>query len=215
MNLVDIFFLLIILVCGLIGLKRGFFEELVLTVGSIVLLIVSYKLITPTTNLIISLVKVGNNPINLLVYQIIAFLIVFLILSVIFQLIIFLTNILEKLLNITIVLGIFSKILGFILGLIKGVIVAYLLSLLFTLPMFNNIPMFRNSRVKKEILSKMPNIKLNQIVNEISKLDINSKDFNKQVLQILIKYKIITKEKVIDMIKSGQLDATFEEYING
>jgi len=215
MNLVDIFFLLIILVCGLIGLKRGFFKELVLTVGYIVLLIVSYKLITPTTNLIISLVKVGNNPINLLVYQIIAFLIVFLILSVIFQLIIFLTNILEKLLNITIVLGIFSKILGFILGLIKGVIVAYLLSLLFTLPMFNNIPMFRNSTVKKEILSKMPNIKLNQIVNEISKLDINSKDFNKQVLQTLIKYKIITKEKVIDMIKSGQLDATFEEYING
>ena len=215
MNLVDIFFLLIILVCGLIGLKRGFFKELVLTVGYIVLLIVCYKLITPTTNLIISLVKVGNNPINLLVYQIIAFLIVFLILSVIFQLIIFLTNILEKLLNITIVLGIFSKILGFILGLIKGVIVAYLLSLLFTLPMFNNIPMFRNSTGKKEILSKMPNIKLNQIVNEISKLDINSKDFNKQVLQILIKYKIITKEKVIDMIKSGQLDATFEEYING
>ena len=215
MNLVDIFFLLVILVFGLIGLKRGFFKELVLTVGYIILLIISYKLITPTTNLIISLVKVGNNPLNLLIYQIIAFLVVFIILSIIFQLIVFLTNILEKLLNVTIVLGIFSKILGFILGLIKGVIVAYLLSLLFTLPMFNNIPMFRNSTVKKEILTKMPNIKLNQIVNEISKLDINSKDFNRQVLQILIKYNIITKEKVIDMIKSGQLDATLEEYVNG
>ena len=152
MNLVDIFFLLIILVCGLIGLKRGFFKELVLTVGYIILLIVSYKLITPTANLIISLVKVGNNPINLLIYQIIAFLVVFIILSIIFQLIVFLTNALEKLLNITIVLGIFSKILGFILGLVKGVIVAYLLSLLFTLPMFNNIPMFRNSTVRTELL---------------------------------------------------------------
>lgn len=215
MNLVDIFFLLIILVCGLIGLKRGFFKELVLTVGYIILLIVSYKLITPTANLIISLVKVGNNPINLLIYQIIAFLVVFIILSIIFQLIVFLTNALEKLLNITIVLGIFSKILGFILGLVKGVIVAYLLSLLFTLPMFNNIPMFRNSTVKSELLTKMPNIKLNQIVNEISKLDINSNDFNKQVLQILIKYNILTKEKVIDMVKSGQLDSTFLNYING
>ena len=215
MNLVDIFFLLIILVCGLIGLKRGFFKELVLTVGYIILLIVSYKLITPTANLIISLVKVGNNPINLLIYQIIAFLVVFIILSIIFQLIVFLTNALEKLLNITIVLGIFSKILGFILGLVKGVIVAYLLSLLFTLPMFNNIPMFRNSTVKSELLTKMPNIKLNQIVNEISKLDINSNDFNKKVLQILIKYNILTKEKVIDMVKSGQLDSTFLNYING
>lgn len=215
MNLVDIFFLLIILVCGLIGLKRGFFKELVLTVGYIILLIVSYKLITPTANLIISLVKVGNNPINLLIYQIIAFLVVFIILSIIFQLIVFLTNALEKLLNITIVLGIFSKILGFILGLVKGVIVAYLLSLLFTLPMFNNIAMFRNSTVKSELLTKMPNIKLNQIVNEISKLDINSNDFNKQVLQILIKYNILTKEKVIDMVKSGQLDSTFLNYING
>ena len=215
MNLVDIFFLLIILVCGLIGLKRGFFKELVLTVGYIILLIVSYKLITPTANLIISLVKVGNNPINLLIYQIIAFLVVFIILSIIFQLIVFLTNALEKLLNITIVLGIFSKILGFILGLVKGVIVVYLLSLLFTLPMFNNIPMFRNSTVKSELLTKMPNIKLNQIVNEISKLDINSNDFNKQVLQILIKYNILTKEKVIDMVKSGQLDSTFLNYING
>lgn len=215
MNLVDIFFLLIILVCGLIGLKRGFFKELVLTVGYIILLIVSYKLITPTTNLIISLVKVGNNPLNLLIYQIIAFLVVFIILSIIFQLIVFLTNILEKLLNVTIVLGIFSKILGFILGLVKGVIVAYLLSLLFTLPMFNNIAMFRNSTVKSELLTKMPNIKLNQIVNEISKLDINSNDFNKQVLQILIKYNILTKEKVIDMVKSGQLDSTFLNYING
>ena len=215
MNLVDIFFLLIILVCGLIGLKRGFFKELVLTVGYIILLIVSYKLITPTANLIISLVKVGNNPLNLLIYQIIAFLVVFIILSIIFQLIVFLTNALEKLLNITIVLGIFSKILGFILGLVKGVIVAYLLSLLFTLPMFNNIPMFRNSTIKSELLTKMPNIKLNQIVNEISKLDINSNDFNKQVLQILIKYNILTKEKVIDMVKSGQLDSTFLNYING
>ena len=215
MNLVDIFFLLIILVCGLIGLKRGFFKELVLTVGYIILLIISYKLITPTANLIISLVKVGNNPINLLIYQIIAFLVVFIILSIIFQLIVFLTNALEKLLNITIVLGIFSKILGFILGLVKGVIVAYLLSLLFTFPMFNNIPMFRNSTVKSELLTKMPNIKLNQIVNEISKLDINSNDFNKQVLQILIKYNILTKEKVIDMVKSGQLDSTFLNYING
>lgn len=215
MNLVDIFFLLIILVCGLIGLKRGFFKELVLTVGYIILLIVSYKLITPTANLIISLVKVGNNPINLLIYQIIAFLVVFIILSIIFQLIVFLTNALEKLLNITIVLGMFSKILGFILGLVKGVIVAYLLSLLFTLPMFNNIPMFRNSTIKTELLTKIPNIKLNQIVNEISKLDINSNDFNKQVLQILIKYNILTKEKVIDMVKSGQLDSTFLNYING
>ena len=215
MNLVDIFFLLIILVSGLIGLKRGFFKELVLTVGYIILLIVSYKLITPTANLIISLVKVGNNPINLLIYQIIAFLVLFIILSIIFQLIVFLTNALEKLLNITIVLGIFSKILGFILGLVKGVIVAYLLSLLFTLPMFNNIPMFRNSTIKSELLTKMPNIKLNQIVNEISKLDINSNDFNKQVLQILIKYNILTKEKVIDMVKSGQLDSTFLNYING
>ena len=215
MNLVDIFFLLIILVCGLIGLKRGFFKELVLTVGYIILLIVSYKLITPTTNLIISLVKVGNNPLNLLIYQIIAFLVVFIILGIIFQLIVFLTNILEKLLNVTIVLGIFSKILGFILGLVKGVIVAYLLSLLFTLPMFNNIAMFRNSTVKSELLTKMPNIKLNKIVNEISKLDINSNDFNKQVLQILIKYNILTKEKVIDMVKSGQLDSTFLNYING
>lgn len=215
MNLVDIFFLLIILVCGLIGLKRGFFKELVLTVGYIILLIISYKLIIPTANLIISLVKVGNNPINLLIYQIIAFLVVFIILSIIFQLIVFLTNILEKLLNVTIVLGIFSKILGFILGLVKGVIVAYLLSLLFTLPMFNNIPMFRNSTIKSELLTKMPNIKLNQIVNEISKLDINSNDFNKQVLQILIKYNILTKEKVIDMVKSGQLDSTFLNYING
>lgn len=215
MNLVDIFFLLIILVCGLIGLKRGFFKELVLTVGYIILLIVSYKLITPTTNLIISLVKVGNNPLNLLIYQIIAFLVVFIILSIIFQLIVFLTNILEKLLNVTIVLGIFSKILGFILGLVKGVIVAYLLSLLFTLPMFNNIAMFRNSTVRTELLTKMPNIKLNKIVNEISKLDINSNDFNKQVLQILIKYNILTKEKVIDMVKSGQLDSTFLNYING
>ena len=215
MNLVDIFFLLIILVCGLIGLKRGFFKELVLTVGYIVLLIVSYKLITPTANLIISLVKVGNNPLNLLIYQIIAFLVVFIILGIIFQLIVFLTNILEKLLNVTIVLGIFSKILGFILGLVKGVIVAYLLSLLFTLPMFNNIAMFRNSSVRTELLTKMPNIKLNKIVNEISKLDINSNDFNKQVLQILIKYNILTKEKVIDMVKSGQLDSTFLNYING
>ena len=81
--------------------------------------------------------------------------------------------------------------------------------------MFNNIPMFRNSTVKSELLTKMPNIKLNQIVNEISKLDINSNDFNKQVLQILIKYNILTKEKVIDMVKSGQLDSTFLNYING
>ena len=47
MNIIDIVILLIILVFGIGGMKRGVFKELVITVGWIFVFIVAFKLKDP------------------------------------------------------------------------------------------------------------------------------------------------------------------------
>ena len=50
MNIVDVIIILFILLMGLTGLKRGFFKELVMIFGTILALVLSFKLKDPLAN---------------------------------------------------------------------------------------------------------------------------------------------------------------------
>ena len=95
MNVIDVAVVLLILCAGVVGLKRGVFKELVMTVGLLIVYILAFKLKDPIANwLSINLPFFnfggdfyGATALNILLYQAIAFIIMFALLMVVFNVI--------------------------------------------------------------------------------------------------------------------------------
>lgn len=222
MLFVDVIIIIVLALGFLIGFKRGFTRELVSLVGIVVITVLSFILKNPISVVLYKnlpffkfnyLIK-GSSVLNILLYEIIAFLIVFIILFIALKIITKLTNLLEKILKMTIILGIPSKILGGCVGVIKSYILVFLALFIMSLPAFavdmgeSKIGDFilHNSPVLSNVTDKSVKVykEFSLLVEEYKKKD-NQKNFDQDALNLLIKYKAITKENAQALIKNGKL----------
>ena len=157
--------------------------------------------------------------INILFYEVLAFVVVFFLLTIIFKLLLTVTKVFEGILKATIILGIPSKILGGILGIIQYTVYVFIVLYILSLPMFNiNI----NSKVANTILNKVPVLHkvcdttltvfndVNDLKNEYNNTD-NVKEYNQKVLNIMIDNNVITKDNAKKLIESGKLKGVIIE----
>lgn len=214
MNFVDLIILIVLLFGFLLGFKRGFTKQLVLFVGTWVVLVLSFLLKEPIATILYNKLPFfdfgGLSSLNILFYEGIAFFIIFLILSIILKLLVHLTSIFEKILKMTIILGIPSKILGGILGFIQNLIYTFIVLYILSLPMFN-IKQIDDSKCAKYILNNIPLINnkfkiTEEIKNLESKYTDNKEDYNKEITNLLIEKNVISKKNVEKLINSGKID---------
>ena len=223
LNIIDVVFVLFILCGGVVGMKRGVFKELVMTVGYLLLFVVSIVLKNPIAELLslnLPFFNFGGSfqgivVLNILIYQLLAFIIVFAVLSVIFNLILKITKVFEKILDFTIILGFLSKILGLIVGLIEGYIIVFLLSVILSYPIFNQT-VVEGSKLKPTILNSTPILSplskaMTDTVDEVvalSKTDVkNDKDeFNRQAVDIMLEHKLISTRYMEKLVEAGKVD---------
>ena len=216
--------ILILLAFGaLLGFKRGFTRELVSFLGIFVILILSFILKNP-----ISVFLYNNLPffnfggifkdvtvLNILVYEVLAFIIVFFVLVIIFRVLLVITSIFEKILNATIILGIPSKILGAILGLVQYLVYIFFILYILRLPTFN-FELVHDSKVASTILDKTPILskvcdETLDVFNEIMALKdeyentTNVDEFNQKALNIMIEKGVISKENAKSLIEKGKI----------
>lgn len=223
MNIIDVIVILMILCAGVVGFKRGFFKELVMTVGLLIVYILAFKFKDPLANwMSLNLpffnfggVLEGATSLNIIVYQFIAFALVFSVLMIIFKVVLAITNVFEKILKYTIILGIPSKILGFIIGAIEGYIVMFIFVFIMSQP-FIPVDLVYNSKLAKPILNSSPVLSnvvsdTNKAIGDIYTLEKNfagSKDvnyFNNEVINILLKYDIVTNEYISKLKAAGKI----------
>ena len=206
MNIVDIIIIIFILLFGIAGAKRGFFKEIVLCVGTILIFFLAYKFKDPIGNFFLLRFPMFDFPnlfkgvitLNILVYQLLAFVLILALLLIIFDIVISITGLFEKILKITIILGIPSKILGFIAGLIEGYVIAFVILFFLAQPAFS-FETFMNSKFANKILTSSPVLtSITQdtvdLVEDIYKLK-DEKDttlLNKTVLDMMLDKKIVT-----------------------
>ena len=216
MNVIDVAIVLLILVMGVIGLKRGFFKQLVMSVGIILIAVISFSLKNPLANFLslkLPFFSFSNIPsissiFNILFYQVVSFIIIFGILTILFNVVLWVTNIFEKLLKITVILAIPSKILGFILGIIEGYILVFVISFLLTQPALN-IDVVQDSKLLHKIqgstpvLSGMMNKTYDAIKNIYDLKDVYDKDneksydeFSYKSLDIMLKNKVVKTDYI-------------------
>lgn len=235
MNIIDVLIILIILCSAVVGFKRGVLKELVMTVGFLLVFIISFYLKNPVAEWISlhmpffdfgGIVK-GVTALNIILYQLIAFIIVFSVVMVIFRVVLSITGFIEKVLKFTIILGIPSKLLGALVGAVEGYIIAFVAVFLFNQPMLD-IGIINESKYKDFILNHTPvlteivsgigdtvNDVYNLVEKELYKNDGDS--FNREAIDIMLKHKVIDVpylEKLIDYgkIRVPGIDTVLNKY---
>jgi len=223
MNILDIVLIIGILLYGLIGFRRGFTKQLVSFVGFILIVVLSFLLKNPLSNFFYDYLPFfefggvikGVTVLNIIIYEVLAFIIIFAVLSIILKLLIKLTSVFEGILKATIILGIPSKILGFILGIIQGYIIAFFALFILNLPLFNQEKMVKDSMLGDKILnsslilSNMTDGTLDMI-EEFSKLKdkyegSSATEFNQETFEIFLKYDILDEKTAYHLIESKKL----------
>lgn len=235
LTIVDAIIILFLLMGAAIGFKRGVIKSATMFIGMIIVIIISYYLKNPLSKLMYTFLPFfefsgslqGVTVLNILIYEALAFIIVFLILTALLNILIKVTGIIEKILKFTIILGIPSKILGAIFGLLEEFI--YIFVFLFLLSRVSFTAEYINqSKLANIILDKTPIISnivedscesFEEIysLKEKYKNQGDTNEYNKEALDILLKYDIITPESARrliekDKIKIDGVDSIIKKY---
>lgn len=225
MNIVDIIIIVSIVLGVLIGFVRGFFKETVIFIGTILVVVLAFVLKNS-----LSLILYKNLPffkfkgifegistLNILIYEILAFIIALAILSIALTIIIKISGIIEKILKLTIVLALPSKLLGAIVGFIQSIVVLYVFLFLLSLPILR-VPYIKDSKYAQMILEKTPVISkvtdgLVKTFNEISdfadkniKNNVDKRQTNREMLEIMLKNDVVTSENVKYLSDKDKID---------
>ena len=220
-NIFSVIIILLILLCGILGSKRGILKELVIIVGTVVVFILAFFLkdflagffctYLPFFNLRIPLGNLVS--LNIIFYQLIAFLILVIVFRLILQILVDVTGIFSKIINATIILALPNKLLGFIVGLLEGYILIFIIVNVVALPMSGS-NLFMESKVRQFIVNDTPILKdtmggLNYVIEETlslsSKDDRNANDL--KVIDIMLKYKVVSTDFMDDVKSTGKLDS--------
>ena len=219
MKLYDLIIVFFLILCAVIGFKRGFFKSLITFAGFIFIIVLSYNLKNYlgdflTLNLPFINFKQfmgGASTLNIVMYQAIAFLVILSILALVYKIIVAITGIFEKILKYTIILGIPSKLLGLVLGLLEGYVIVYLVLFFLTQP-FLNLNVLENSNYASQILEKTPlispvadaSLKIINEINDLSKTE-NANELDLQIADIILKEKVTSKEVMQKLINQGKI----------
>lgn len=223
MGIVDIIIIVLIVIGGIIGWKRGVIKEIAGTVGIVLVTVFSFLLKNP-----VSIVFYENLPffrfggifkgvtaLNILLYELIAFLIVFIVLMILWKLVLLASGLIQRILDMSFLLGIPSKILGFLVGAIEFYLICFVTIYILSFPIFN-IKEVRESDYAKFILNDTPIISnfvdnnkefVDEFVSLKEKYDNaeSANQFNYETLDLFLKYDIIDIESAKKLRERNKL----------
>lgn len=222
MNVADIIIVIALVLGAIGGFKAGVIKKTADFVGIFLVIILSFYLKN-----YLSVIMYENLPfinfggfikgieaINILFYEVLAFIIVFSLLMLIFKIVLMLTGLIEKILKATVILSIPSKILGIVVGAIEMYVYVFLVLVVITLPIIN-VPYVRDSKVSSFILNNTPILssvseEMVDTYNDIYKVvkDKDSKsnaELNDEVIKLLLDKKVITKESLNKLIDRNKI----------
>jgi len=222
-NIVDIIIILLVLFGATLGFKRGFTRELASFLGFVVVIVLAFLFKNPLSVFFYEHLPFfsfsgffrGISILNILLYEVIAFLLLLFIFSIILKVVLVITGIFEKILKFTIILGIPSKILGMLVGALEFFVYGFVFMFVFSLPWFELSEM-KKSKFREDILYNTPiltdlskeTVKVFEEFDELKEKykgnsDVNS--FNLEALDMFLKYKVISVENASNLVEKNKL----------
>lgn len=225
MNILDIIIVLILIMCAIVGFKRGAIKEIVSLVGIILVFVISFSLKGVLGNLLCKFLPFFNfagsieglTVLNILLYQLIAFLIIYSLLYSVYMIVVKLSGVVQKLVHMTVVLWLPSKVIGAIVAALTGYIVIFAILLVLLIPLKNS-SLFAESSIANYIIYESPVLSssaegISSSINEVYQLgeDVSHKrisvnEANLETMDILLKYDIVSPEVARDLVRLDKLD---------
>jgi len=214
---------IVLMIIGYIigGWKDGVIRGGVSFIGTVLTFIISYSLKGIIGNLLCSICPFFNFSglvtLNILIYQVIAFFITFSLLSIIYRILLKASEKIQIFINKTIILTIPSKIGGGIVGFFRGVFVVFIILICLVLPC-RDVKEFTKSTLVNKILFETPILSKNtdnfvlvvketyDLSSKISMGKISKNKANLKSLDVMLKYKIVSKKEVLKLVKNNKLD---------
>lgn len=223
--MLDIIIIIFIIIGILLGLKRGFTREVVEALGFIAVIVLAYLFKNPVSTFLLEkfpFFKFGVikniEIINIIFYEIIAFIICVIVLIIILKLLAKFTTLFEKFLNATVILGIPSKIAGAIVGGIYHFIITFVA--LYLLNIFlPNTDFLLKSKMKDPILNKTPILssvidkgaavisEFNVLKEKYNDSSISEDEFNYQAVELFLKYKVVKPTTLENLIANKKINS--------
>lgn len=221
MNIVDIIIILMIILGAVVGFKHGFIKRTTSFLGTFLVLVIAFSLKNPLSVLMyenLPFFKLGGiikgiDVINILVYELLAFIIVAAALTFVLKVLITITGLIEKLLKMTVFLSFPSKILGIFVGALEYFVYTFLALVFLNLPAFN-IPIIKESNYANKILNNTPILSglvsttidtYTEVYNILhDNRTMSDLEINEKVLDLFLEKEVITvdsAQKLIDMNK--------------
>lgn len=226
--IIDVLILLGLGLGAVTGFARGFLRQTVQSLGGILVVILAFIFRGAVSSFLMRIfpsINIGGDfsgisSMNILVYDIIAFVILLVIFGIALRLVMTVATFIERIFNATIILAIPSKILGAIMGLVEAYVIIFIILFILTLPVFN-FKFINQSKYKNTILEGTPIMSAlasktvnsfndiyalkDDFVNEVDRLELDEK-----VLKILIDNKIITDKRAEELYNEGKIKAKGE-----
>lgn len=223
MNIFDIAIILLIILSAISGFKQGVLKSGIKLIGTILVYIIAFSLKDKIGILLCKIFPFfeldGLVTLNILIYQLIAFILIASVLFGIFGLIMKLTGIIQKIVDLTIILTIPSKILGAVIGLIEGYVILFIILVVLSIPL-RNVEIFQESKLANKMINDSPILtkslggiaeSLTDIFMITSEISDNGVDKNNQtnldIMETFLKYNVISKEDTLSLIDTGKLDS--------
>lgn len=236
MNLIDIVIILFIIMGAIIGFKQGALQKLTSFVGTFVIIIVAFMFKDNLSVLFYENLPFFNlwgvfkgiEILNVVLYQILAFVFIFLLLLFALRVLLVVTGLLELILKFTVILNIPSKILGIFVGAVEYYVYAFLILFILSLPVFN-ITMIKESNYATKILEETPLLSefadetvvlYGEIYNIIDNRNNKTEEqLNEEVLVFMLENDFITYDSTMKLVEKNKLhldDTSFiEQYKEG
>lgn len=221
-SIVDAFIIMFVALGGIVGFKQGAIKTATQFIGLFVVIIVSFILkdelmVLMYENLpffnFFGIIK-GIGAVNILLYQLIAFLVIFAALMFVLKVLLVVTGLVEKILKMTIFLSIPSKILGIFIGALQYYVYVFIVLYVLNIPIFN-LTFINDSKLGNIVLENTPLLSdiVDDTVNVYSdvwniiknKEDKTNSEINTLVLATLLDNKLISIESAKTLVEKNKI----------
>lgn len=222
MNVVDVIIIVLLILGGVAGFKAGVIKKLTDFIGMFVVIILAFYLKN-----YISVIMYENLPffnffglingidaLNILLYEVIAFLVIFIALLFVLKVVLMFTGLVEKILKATVILSIPSKLLGIVVGVIEMYVYLFLILVIVSLPIFDS-SFLKDSKMNNFILNNTPVLsdvseEIIDIYGDVYNIIDNRKNktneqLNEEILKVLIDKKVVTKESAKKLVDKNKI----------
>lgn len=222
MNIVDIIIVLMVILGAVVGFKEGVIKKTTSFLGTFLVIMIAFSLKNPLSVIMYEnlpffkfggLIK-GIDIINILVYELLAFIVVAGALTFALKVLLMITGLIEKLLKMTIFLSIPSKILGIFVGALEYFVYVFLVLVFLNLPAFN-IAVVKESSYTEKILNNTPVLSslvgttvdtYTEVYNILhDNKTMSEVEINEKVLVLLLDKEVITVDSADKLIKMNKI----------